>query len=185
MPWFDLRGSSVDSSLVTVLDFTRSIDLQETYDLALCFEIAEHLPASRAESFVADLSRLAPIVAFSAAIPGQGGTGHLNEQWPEYWERLFSRVGYLFVDALRRPMWRNPGGPAYLAQNLFLAVDERRISAYPFLEKTARANDGRALGLVHPDVFKRFQITSIHAAARNLAFAIIERAQQRLHLQRR
>jgi hypothetical protein len=89
----------------------------------VCVEVAEHLPASGAPSFVADLARLAPVVAFSAAIPGQGGEGHVNEQWPEYWERLFAASGYRVVDALRRPFWRHPDGPAYVAQNLLLAVD--------------------------------------------------------------
>jgi hypothetical protein len=61
----------VGCSVVTVLDFTRSINLSRTYDLALCLEVTEHFPATRAPSFVTDLSHLATVVAFSAAIPGQ------------------------------------------------------------------------------------------------------------------
>jgi hypothetical protein len=46
------------------------------FDLAVCLEVAEHLPPERAESFIRELCDLAPVVLFSAAIPGQGGTGH-------------------------------------------------------------------------------------------------------------
>lgn len=57
------------------VDLRRRLDVGR-FDLAVCLEVAEHLPPSRAGSFVADLCAAAPVVVFSAAIPGQGGTGH-------------------------------------------------------------------------------------------------------------
>jgi len=33
-------------------------------------------------------------VLFSAAIPNQGGTGHINEQWQEYWAEKFYANGF-------------------------------------------------------------------------------------------
>jgi hypothetical protein len=36
---------------------------------------------------------LGPVVLFSAAIPYQGGTHHVNEQWPEYWAGNFEAKG--------------------------------------------------------------------------------------------
>ena len=47
-----------------------------SFDLVVCLEVAEHLPPRRAATFVAELCQAAPVVVFSAAIPGQGGTGH-------------------------------------------------------------------------------------------------------------
>ncbi len=177
-PWFDLTEPSVDRSLISVLDYSKSVVLDRRYDLALCLEVAEHLPASAAASFVAQLSRLAPVVAFSAAIPGQGGLGHVNEQWPQYWEALFAECGYRFVDALRLPMWRAPGGPGYIAQNLFLAVDEQRLEAYQALAEIARSADGPVLSLVHPQVFAA--VPGVRSAARDLAEAIKRRARKSL-----
>lgn len=58
--------------------------MNRAFDLAVTVEVAEHLPSSRAQSFVADLVHLASAIAFSAAIPGLGGTKHINEQWPDY-----------------------------------------------------------------------------------------------------
>src|SRR5271166_1264394 len=55
------------------MDLRQRIQLQRSFDLAVSLEVAEHLPESRAVSFVGDLTRLAPVVLFSAAIPGQGG----------------------------------------------------------------------------------------------------------------
>jgi hypothetical protein len=34
------------------------------------------------------------MVLFSAAIPAQGGTGHVNERWPGYSRALFAARGY-------------------------------------------------------------------------------------------
>lgn len=177
-PWFDLTDLSVDRSVISVVDYSSSLTLDRSYDLALCLEVAEHLPATRAASFIAQLTRVAPVVAFSAAIPGQGGLGHVNEQWPAYWEGLFAEVGYRFVDAVRLSMWRAPGGPAYIAQNLFLAVDERRLDKYPALAEIARTNHGPALALVHPEVFAR--VPGVRSAARDLAFAVKGRVRREL-----
>jgi hypothetical protein len=136
-----------------VADYTAGFDLGRRWDLCLCIEVAEHLPVSRAPSFVADLTRMAPVVAFSAAIPGQGGEGHINEQWPHYWERLFAASGYRMVDALRRSLWRRSDGPAYVAQNLFVAVEESELRRFPLLAQRADADLGPAMGLVHPDIW--------------------------------
>src|SRR5262249_48549974 len=61
--------------------------IDRRFDLAISLEVAHYLPERRAAGFVADLCRLAPAVLFSAAIPHQGGYGHVNEQWPAYWAR--------------------------------------------------------------------------------------------------
>jgi SAM-dependent methyltransferase len=63
------------------------------FDLAYCFEVAEHLPATLGDRLVEYLSRQAPTVIFTAAHPGQGGTGHVNEQPKSYWIERFQRAG--------------------------------------------------------------------------------------------
>jgi SAM-dependent methyltransferase len=59
-----------------------------------CLEVAEHLPPHRAEPLVELLTSAADAVLFTAATPGQGGTGHLNEQPHEYWIRRFAARGF-------------------------------------------------------------------------------------------
>jgi hypothetical protein len=75
--------------------------LDRTFDLCLCLEVAEHLKPSRAEGLVKMLCNLSDRVLFSAAIPHQGGTGHMNEAWQSYWAELFKQNG--FGAAKRQP----------------------------------------------------------------------------------
>lgn len=61
------------------------------HDLVTCVEVLEHMPAARAGEAVASIcSRASRWVYLSAAQPGQGGIGHVNEQPPEYWVGKFS-----------------------------------------------------------------------------------------------
>jgi SAM-dependent methyltransferase len=152
-PWGDSDNLAIDSSRIACIDYTQPFTIDDRFDLALCMEIAEHLPPERAASFVGDLCQLAPVVAFSAAIPFQGGVGHVNEQWPDYWERHFAAAGYVMVDAARRRLWQTPGGPGYIAQNLLLAVDQNCLDSYATLAEEHGRNGGPVLALVHPDVF--------------------------------
>jgi SAM-dependent methyltransferase len=67
---------------------------KDRFDIAISMETAEHLPKSSADRYVELLCSLAPVVIFTAAHPGQGGIGHLNEQPPEYWTELFKVHGF-------------------------------------------------------------------------------------------
>jgi 2-polyprenyl-3-methyl-5-hydroxy-6-metoxy-1,4-benzoquinol methylase len=68
----------------------------ERKDLVLCTEVAEHLPGDFAPSLVGLLSRLCRDyghIFFTAALPGQGGHDHINEQPNSYWIALFADRG--------------------------------------------------------------------------------------------
>jgi SAM-dependent methyltransferase len=88
------------------------------FGLALCLEVGEHLPKNCAPVLVDSLIRLAPVVLFSAAVPLQGGPKHINEQWPAYWNHLFSARGYRCTDAIRRSIWENPLIHPFYRQNI-------------------------------------------------------------------
>ena len=103
-------------------DLTRTVNLGQRFDLAVCLEVAEHLPRKRAAGLVADLTNLADAVLFSAAIPGQGGVGHVNEQWPAYWTDLFDDHGWETTGALRFDIWTDDRVKNWYRQNLILAA---------------------------------------------------------------
>lgn len=124
----------------TPRNLAEPLGLPGRWDLAVTLEVAEHLPASRAASFVADLTRLADIVVFSAAIPGQGGVGHVNEQWPGYWAGLFAERGYAVTGDLRLDLWEDGRVENWYRQNLLVASADR----LPGLTY------GPVLPLVHP-----------------------------------
>ncbi len=95
--------------------------LADSFDVAVCLEVAEHLHRSRADSFIRELCAAAPVVVFSAAIPGQGGTGHLNEQWPGYWQSQFHVSGFRVSGDLRYEIWDDDEIENWYRQNLLIA----------------------------------------------------------------
>ncbi len=62
------------------------------YDLAICLEVAEHLPESTGPLLIEGLAQ-APTVLFSAATPGQLGVNHINCQPHDYWHAEFAKNG--------------------------------------------------------------------------------------------
>jgi SAM-dependent methyltransferase len=102
------------------VDLNRPVALRDPADLALSLEVAEHLRADAADTFVASLVAAAPIVVFSAAIPGQGGAGHINEQWPGYWVERFASHGYSATGALRWRFWEDARVENWYRQNLLV-----------------------------------------------------------------
>ena len=64
------------------------------FGVAISMEVAEHLPQKAADRYVDLLTRVAPVVVFTAAPPGQGGTDHVNEQPPSYWIAKFRDRGF-------------------------------------------------------------------------------------------
>lgn len=106
--------------------------MRHKFDLVVCFEVAEHLRPARARSFISELCSLADsYVAFSAAIPGQGGTGHVNEQWPDYWARLFNEHGFEVNSEFRFTIWNDDRIENWYRQNLLIAYPSETISKPP------------------------------------------------------
>jgi SAM-dependent methyltransferase len=131
-------------------DLTKPIRLDERFDLVLCLEVAEHLERVYAPGLIKSLVNLGPRVLFSAAIPYQGGTNHLNEQWPEYWSELFAVHGYRALDCLRHRIWRDDEVDWWYAQNLLLFVDRTALEADERLRREASNTVAPPLSLVHP-----------------------------------
>ena len=118
-------------------------------DLAICVEVAEHLPPTRAEGFVAELCQLSDVVLFSAAIPFQGGDGHLNEMWPEYWAALFSAHGRSPWDILRHQIWKDRRVDWWYRQNALVFAPPDWPCA-PYGARPANPGD---LTRIHPEAW--------------------------------
>jgi 2-polyprenyl-3-methyl-5-hydroxy-6-metoxy-1,4-benzoquinol methylase len=82
--------NSNNPQLIQRHDLRRLLDLKRSFDLVWCFEVAEHIHPTYVATFVDTLTRHAPVIAVSAAPPGQGGEGHFNEQPQAYWIKLFA-----------------------------------------------------------------------------------------------
>ncbi len=110
-------------------DLSKNINIKipSTFDLAISLEVAEHLPEKSAHDFVNLLTNLSDFVLFSAAIPYQGGLGHVNEQWPSYWISFFENYGYIGLDIIRKNVWDDQNIPLHYRQNTLLYVKKERI----------------------------------------------------------
>ncbi|MFG0287192.1 MAG: methyltransferase domain-containing protein [Rhodopirellula sp. JB044] len=86
-------------------------------ELVICLEVVEHLPDAFSDQFVASLCNSADVVLFSAAIPGQGGHGHINEKWQDIWAGIFADHGYHAFDIVRPRVWGNPDLEIWYRQN--------------------------------------------------------------------
>ena len=103
--WVDEKMLEIPPEVFRSFDLTKPFSMDRKFDLVVSLEVAEHLPHESAKQFVDSLVSLGPVILFSAAIPFQGGTNHINEQWPHYWLKLFQERGYVGIDCLRKKVW--------------------------------------------------------------------------------
>jgi len=158
---FGLDGDYVDRTqfLIDEKDFRPTnleerINLGQKFDLVQTLEVAEHLSPSRAESFVEDLTNLADVILFSAAIPGQGGTNHVNEQFPSYWTERFLKYNYVCIDCLRSQIWNNNQIEFWYRQNIFIYAKCSELYRYPELQQFyLKHRDNLNTDLVHPHLY--------------------------------
>ena len=153
----------VDPNLILHADLSHRLDLQRRFDLVLCLEVAEHLTAEAAEVVVGNCTRHADAVLFSAAIPGQQGRVHLNEQLPEYWVGLFSAQGYAVFDIIRPLIWDDRNIPVWYRQNMLLFVRETLPIVGRLRDEAQRLGAVVPLNRAHPDLLKWFSHEAVLA----------------------
>lgn len=151
-------------------DLAQPLELDRRFDLVVCLEVAEHLLPDHGRALVESLTRLGPIVLFSAAVPGQGGRGHVNEQWPDYWAGCFDPLGYRPVDCIREAIWEDGEVEPWYRQNALLYVDSRELGRLGSLVAAHRCGrDAGVRRLVHPALYEKAHwMRREEAAAREL-----------------
>jgi len=132
-------------------DLRYPFKLHRRFDLAICLEVAEHLAEKYSHNLVKTLTSLSDVILFSAAIPGQGGKGHVNEQWPEYWAKHFEGNGYVYIDMIRPRIWRNKTIPFWYRQNTLLFVKSDTLFKMVDLYEEYKCTRTEQLCLVHPE----------------------------------
>jgi SAM-dependent methyltransferase len=135
-------------------DLRSPLSLGRRFDLVMSLEVAEHLPAESAETFVRSLVNLGAVILFSAAIPGQVGHHHVNLQWQDYWAELFDREGYAAVDCIRNYVWTDQRVASWYAQNTILYVEGERLKGEQMLKREYELRGTSQLSLVHPRMWE-------------------------------
>jgi hypothetical protein len=149
-------GDYVDqSSLLIPAQFFQTHDLahplktERKFGLVVSLEVAEHISSKYAKTFVKSLTCLGPVVMFSAAVPYQGGTDHVNEQWQDYWRKLFNENGFEAVDFVRKRVWNNPKVEPWFAQNIIVYIQEDYLKKNIALKEEWEKTDF-PLTVIHP-----------------------------------
>jgi SAM-dependent methyltransferase len=140
----------VDRFVAARLD--KPLRLGRRFDLAVSLEVAEHLPERGANQFVRNIVELAPCVLFSAAVPHQRGTDHVNEQWPDYWAERFAEHGYVALDGIRPLVWSNPDVFPFYRQNVLMFATPEAIAERPLLAQDRERTADAQLSIVHPEL---------------------------------
>lgn len=148
-PYMNPETLAISADEFFPADLSQPLDLGCRFDLAICLEVAEHLPEAASDQIIATLTQLAPVVLFSAAIPHQGGEDHINEQWPAYWASRFAKHDFKAVDAFRRQIWNEPKVEWWYAQNMLIFATGDALRK--LLERGYSVSEpSEVLPLVHP-----------------------------------
>jgi SAM-dependent methyltransferase len=167
-------------------DLEKPFQIDKQFDLVISLEVAEHLPSKCAETFVNSLVKLGPVILFSAAIPLQGGTNHVNEQWPDYWAKYFQRKGYMVVDCIRKKIWQSNNVGYWYAQNILMFVRQDYLENHHLLKREFENTITSQLSIVHPRMYLESQdlktktIKQSLEMVRTLTINILERIANRI-----
>lgn len=154
-------GDYVDRSLLLInparfipRDISQSFDNARGYDLVMCLEVAEHVPNACSVTLVDNIVRHAKMVLFSAAVPGQGGEDHINEQPYEFWRDLFAARGYRLFDCVRPGVSGNPAVEPWYRYNLLLFVQDDLVRSLPAAVAATRVADRQPVRDFSPPAYR-------------------------------
>lgn len=153
-------GAYVDSGRLLIpserfveRDVSSPFDEGRRFDLVQCLEVGEHLPKSASGTLIDNLTRHADRVLFSAAVPGQGGEHHVNEQSFEFWRLLFADRGFQPFDCLRTRFAGQPLEPWY-ARNMLLYVAVEAVDGLPESIRQTAISQGSEIPDLSPFSFR-------------------------------
>lgn len=145
--YLDRKRLLISEDNFMVADLSKKVEIPEKYDLAISFEVAEHVNKENAEIFVENITNVSDVVVFSAAIPRQTGRGHVNLQPTSYWCDLFKKKGYVASNCLRKVFWKKNVSPLR-RQNIMLFAKRNRLQD---IERTFEKMGGDLYDIVHPE----------------------------------
>ncbi len=154
--WVDTAQILVDPTCFTQTDLSRPFQITGSYDLAVCLEVGEHIPQRHSRQLVRALTAASSTILWSAAIPGQGGVNHINEQWPTYWQSLFAQRGYHRLDPIRRLVWQDERVAWWYRQNILVYASEATIAKSEQLAKELELSQTGRIELIDKSVLGQF-----------------------------
>jgi SAM-dependent methyltransferase len=189
-PWVDPNRFALEPARLIKFDFANETPPfrpklpQSRYDIVITLEFLEHVHGDVATDLVAFIASLSEVIVMSAALPGQGGTHHVNEQWIDYWANMFRPHGYQPFDFLRPLFWDDARVEPWYRQNVVALfrgpVPDKVVET---AERAALARLRSPSRLVHPEIFALAGRSDPWSLPRELAKRVIG-PQLRHHLKR-
>ncbi len=165
-PYVDRSTLLIPADRFVSADLSRPLDLGRRFDLVQSLEVAEHLPGRAADVFVDSLTRHGSMILFSAAVPGQGGEHHVNEQPYGYWREKFRARGYVLFDAVRPLVAGDRRVEAWYRYNTLLFVAEPAIDRLDPAIRARHVGDEDSVADISPLSYRlrRFALRAMPAA---------------------
>lgn len=149
-PWAKPQIDSTVMSFQTV-DLIEPFSLGKSFDLVISMEVGEHLPVSSSSVYVESLTSHSDLILFSAAIKGQGGTNHINEQPQTFWVELFNRYGFNVYFFLRGQLWRDASIAYWYRQNLCCFARDNSPIDHTLKNIEEHSSEIFLVDVAHPD----------------------------------
>lgn len=103
------------------VDITNEMNVNG-FDCSMCIEVAEHIEHDNSEQLIKNLVKGAHMCIFTAAPPGQEGTGHINLCPKSFWIDLFALNGMNYREQktnILKKLWVGVA-PDYIVKNLMV-----------------------------------------------------------------
>lgn len=124
-------------------DLTKPVHLDRKFDLAQSLEVGEHLPFEASDALVDSLTGAADRVLFSAAVVGQGGEFHVNEQPLSFWQDKFAARGYRAYDCIRPHLKGHSDVEPWYRYNAVLYVNDAGRAGLPEAVTSCAISEGQ------------------------------------------
>jgi hypothetical protein len=141
----------INRSDFRVVDLSHPFSIDRQYDMSMCIEVAEHLPPEAAAPLVRALTAAAPVVVFSAALPGSGRARSPQRTTPCILG-LFAGRAFIKIDCVRPRVWQDPRVAWWYRQNMFIYANAEALARSPALRAEAERERASDLRLVHEEV---------------------------------
>jgi len=164
-PYVDIERLHIPRAAFIPCDLSTPVSLGRRFDLVQSLEVAEHLPESAADQFVDNIVNHGDLILFSAAVPGQGGEQHINEQPLDYWRNKFMARGYEAFDFLRPAIQNDRRVSFWYRQNILLYVHTSRTASLPAAVVASRIEPG-ALIADYLTPWMKFRVAAVRALPR-------------------
>ena len=130
-PYVDRASLTIPPKSFVAWDLSRPLNLERHFDLVQSLEVAQCVDLGFADVFVDSLCRHGELIMFSAAVPGQGGERHVNEQPLDYWREKFASRGYAAFDWVRPALASLPNIEPWYRYNCLLYATNRAATELP------------------------------------------------------